>query len=218
MKNLLLLSIVLFSFSISHAQLGRFINSNPYWEGEIIMTDGTKLSGEIQVPHKVGINKVKIKKCKSCKTEKLTASDIKILTVYSPKENNEYSFHYTKVYLSKRQKKARYAGLYMVYGANNYATIYKASQTYKVKKKGEHIILSYVAAPGDFPSVDHYIKKRDSDKTELLASTNLVNGRRNMMRLLEDAPVIWKRIESNELGINHADLISREYLKETYDY
>lgn len=219
-KKLFLFSTFLFWVTINHAQIQSYINTNPYWKGEIIMTDGSQKQGWIKVPHKDNLKKVKFKKSKSGKKQSFKVKNISSISLKSPKEKKEFLFEQSPISFKKKWTRTKRKHLLLVIAKNHYASFYVRSQTYDVNKKRDMIIPTYRYQRGrDFPVTEYYIKKKSEESAYLIFANNTAMRFKKFAEdyFKEDPSLVQDiRDKKVKLGKNLSEIISR-YLKATKD-
>lgn len=116
----------LFVFSLflifkSHSQVN--INSNPFWNGEIEMIDGTVKNGYIQVPNKTNIKKISFKETRKGKKETFKRKLVKSIKIISP-NNNVHLFERIAIVQTLKGNASIGKSLILVEGKNEYVTFY----------------------------------------------------------------------------------------------
>ena len=212
----------LFAFSffiifISYSQVSTIdINTNPYWEGEIEMADGTMINGYVKIPKHTGIKKVYFKETLSSKKEFVKRKQVASVKVISP-NGREYVFERIPVSYSLKSQKSFVKPLILVEGRNEYVTFYVASGNYEVNKKTNNIILVYKYNAGkDLPSTYRFIRKRGVKTANLFYMSRDIAGFKKPVRhhLVED-PALVAKVENKELGKKNIPEIISIYLKTT---
>lgn len=74
------------------------INNNPYWDGEILMKDGSVKSGLIRVPSESAQNAVAFKTNENAENQRIDLDEIKYMQVTSP-NGKPYIFERTTLSL-----------------------------------------------------------------------------------------------------------------------
>src|SRR5690625_6639728 len=75
-KYFIFFLLIIFGISKSHAQMYRFSNTNPFWKGEVKLTDGEIIEGLIQVPYKSSQRRVAYKIDEDADRQILKAEDV----------------------------------------------------------------------------------------------------------------------------------------------
>lgn len=203
----------------AHAQFN--INTNPYWEGEITLLDGTVKKGVVMVPNSPKEKYIAFKPSQNGKKETVKRKEIKSVAVLSP---TGYAYFYENVPIVLVFNGDTPAGksLMLTYKQNDYAKFYVESGVYKVDEKNGTIYMLYRYNYGnDIPTTSYYIRKRGKEIANVVCMTgpNMagLNGklRRSAQRnLTEDAPLL-ERIMNKELGHNDIREIIDTYLTST---
>lgn len=203
--------------STGRAQIQSYINMNPFWQGEITMTDGSKKQGWIKVPHKDDLKRVVFKKSESGQKQKIKVKDIASVYLQSPNEKNEFLFEQSPVNSTKKWNLKR-KHLLLVIARNNFASFYVASQTYDVNRKKEDIVPTYRYQYGnDFPVTAYYIKKKTEESAYLIFANNTAMRFKKFAEdYFKEDPELVNDIRDKKvkLGKHLPEIISR-YLKAT---
>lgn len=205
------------AFQSAKAQL--IVNNNAYWEGEIMLKDGTLKKGYIQVPNTTKESIINFKTGSLSGTkEKFKRKEIDYIIVTSDK-GFSYRFENIAVVWNLEGNKSMGTSLYLIMGQNNYVTFYIETQQYITNSKTGKIDFLYVYNQGqDFPSVTYVMKKRGEEKARLLHTTGIIGGLiRRAKVYLTETPELLKRIEEKELKIPDLPEIIETYIKETKD-
>lgn len=215
MKLSILFVIVLAFFGSN--LMAQNINTNPFWEGEIRLNDGTVKKGFVQVPNNPKLRAVSLRQTKDGKNERVRRRDIESIVVFS-EAGNRYVFETAVIQWSEKINITYGKSLMLVLGKNNYATFYIEHGVYRVNSSGEIIMVYRVNAGRDFASTNYYIKKRDYKNAIMLYTTNLAGGIRGRAKdLLTEDPVLLNRINERELRSRDILQIIQIYLDSTKD-
>ena len=118
MKLKLLVSFIFSLLSIS--TFSQNLNTNPYWNGEITLTDGTVKKGLVQVPNDPGLSKVSFKASEKGKKERIKKKDIELIKVTS-ESGKVYEFETVKVVLTIKGNSSLGRSLLLVSAKNDFA-------------------------------------------------------------------------------------------------
>jgi len=219
--RLKLLSLITFIFVLSlesNAQV--LLNTNPYWEGEVTFTNGSKEKGLIKLPHIPGVRKISFKTNENSKSKKLKRKEITSLKVKSPNGRN-YIFEFLPVVYSKKNDRHFENSFLLVEAKNNYATFYSKAGEYVVSKKtDELVLLEQYNMANDFPMFIFFIKKRDDEKAYMLARTGDEIGLNKTLKngvahyLTEDQELI-KDVENGDYKHTQIPEVIQRYLETT---
>nr|WP_321236868.1 hypothetical protein [uncultured Psychroserpens sp.] len=198
MKRLLLL-VFAFILSTTSTQ-SQNINTNPFWKGEITLSDGTEKSGLVRVPNNPKQKMVVFKISEKGKVQKIKRDDVASVVVYS-ESGNSYRYENTPAILNMKREKPSRKSLLLVSAKNDYVTFYVESGAYKVDKKSGELSLIYRYIQGqDFPVVVYYIKKRDRQVANLFFMTGHLGGIKKGTKLhLTEDPDLVERVLKKEL-------------------
>lgn len=212
--------LFVFSFFIiftSYSQVSQInLNSNPYWEGEIEMADGTMINGYVKISKHTGIRKVYFKKTLSGEKEFVKRKKVKSVHITSP-NGKEYLFELIPVNYSLKLQATISRPLILVEGKNEYVTFYIASGNYEVDKKTNEIILVYRYNPSiDFPTTYRFIRKRGVKTANIFYMSGDIAGYKKPIRYhLTEDPELIEKVENGELGKKNFPEIISLYLKTT---
>lgn len=213
-KLLILFSILLSCTLPLQAQFN--INTNPFWEGEIKMEDGTIHKGYIQVPNNTSQKKVVYKTSLKGETLKVKRKKIDYVQVTS-NTGKAYRYENIPVVMTIKGNSSLGTQLLLVEAKNNYATFYIVHGVYKVNKREGEIELLYRFRYGkDFPVTSHYIRKRNQKKARQFAVTKDLKGIKKAANyhLTEDEALLEK-INAGDLTEDDITEIITIYLKTT---
>jgi len=203
-----------FAFIAAHAQVN--VNTNPFWEGELELTDGTIKKGFIQVPNVGKIKKVIFRASKKGKKESIKRKLVKSVKFVSA---NGVEYLYEKIATVNTLKGNASIGssLLMVEAKNDYVTFYIESGAYKVDKKSGEIMLIYRYQQGsDFPTIARYIRKKDREKANMFYVTAYSGGfKRSAKHHLKEDAALLERIVNGELGKKNIPEIIAAYIETT---
>ncbi|HIB38088.1 hypothetical protein [Mesonia sp.] len=207
--------LVFFIFSLlSINTFSQNINSNPFWKGEITLTDGTIKKGLVQVPNNPAQSKVTIKSSDG-KKNRIKKKDIKLVKVFS-ESGKIYEFEPIKVVLTIKGNASLGKYLLLISNKNDYAKIYLSYGAYRINKNGELYMLYRYMVGRDFPTLEYYIKKRNAEKGRLLHATNLTRGfKKSANAYFKEAPALLQKINNNELKFKDIDKIAKIYIDTT---
>lgn len=213
LKTVSFIFFTTFTFWNSSAQFN--INSNPYWQGEIQMLDGTVKKGFIQVPNISGENKIAFKISKDGHDENVQRQSISSLKVVS-ETGNEYQYENVNVGGVKSDKKTKKMYLLFVQAKNEFVTFYVMSTYSANNKDGKIYLVDSYAQGKDFPTFFHYIKKRDSEKANMFYATQQLGGIKKDAELnFAEDPELVKKMKKGELGKKDIPEIISTFLKTT---
>lgn len=213
MKLKLLLFILSITFSINiHSQN---INTNPYWQGEIKLKDGTLKKGLVQVPNNPAQSRVAFKLTENSKKVKFKKKNIEAVKVVS-KSGKIYEFEPVAVVITIKGNASLGKSLLLVYNQNDYVKFYFSSGVYRVNKNDELYTLYRFIQGQDFPTLNYYLKKRDYDKARLLYMTSLARGlKKGANAYFKEDPELLQKINNKELRFKDIDEIIATYLNTT---
>lgn len=213
MKNLFLVSFLLIA-SYSYSQIN--INTNPFWKGEVELTDGTIKNGYIQVPNVTDIKRIAYKSSPNGSKENIKRKVVKSVKVIS-ENGNEYVYERLAVAPTLKGNASLGKELMLIEAKNDYVTFYISSGSYKVDKDSGELVLVYRYVQGsDFPAIGRYIRKRHREKANMFYVTNYVGGfKRCAKHHLQEDTDLLKKIENGELGRKDIPEIISTYLKTT---
>lgn len=203
----------------AHAQFN--INTNPYWEGEITLLDGTVKKGMVKVPNNPKENYIAFKPSETGEKETVRRKEIKSVAVVSP-TGNPYYYEHVPVVLVFKGDKPYGSSLLLTYKRNDYAKFYVESGVYRVDEKAGTIYTLYRYNQGkDLPTVQYYIQKRGKDHANILCMTGAgmigLNSklRKSAERNLTEDPALLKRIMNKDLDNRDIHEIIDTYLAST---
>lgn len=216
LKLLTSLCFFIFTMSTANAQISRIINDNPYWEGEIVLNDGTVKKGFIMVPHASREKSIDFKTSLKAKKEKIKRKEIATVKLTSD-TGISYVYENIPAIPTITGKASIGTSLLLVQSKNSYATFYVESQTYKIDRKAGKIILFYEYVQGsDFPSISYYIRKKDAPKASLLYTTGHLGGlKKGVRHHMTETPELIEKVENKEYKENDIPELISEYLKAT---
>lgn len=218
-KNLFIFICVLGTTLLANAQAGININNNPLWKGEITMTDGSVKTGLIQVPNTTSQKVVSIKSSEKGKVEKIKRKEVESLRMVSP-TGKIYLFDCLPLVNTIKGNASIGKNLILAVGKNDHATFYYAvNGVYKVDNdKGTIFSISKYLQGKDFSTITYFIRKKGSEKANLLAITNNIAGfKRGVLYHLTEDKILQDRIENGELKFDDMPEIIDIYLKATKD-
>jgi len=192
------------------------INTNPFWEAELELADGTVKNGYVQVPNVSRLKNVVFKKTPKGKKEKIKRKAVKSLKVTS--ENGiEYLYELVPTVITLKGNTANGKSLLLVEGKNDYVTFYIESGAYKVDKKTGELYLIYRYHQGkDFPVISRFIKKRGAQKANMFYMTGYVGGfKRSAKHHLTEDKALLQKIQNKTLGKKDIPEIISIYLETT---
>ena len=216
-EKLIVLISILGITLFANAQAGININNNPFWEGQIKMVDGTIKTGLIQVPHTVSQNKVSIKSSEKAKVEKIKRKEVESISLVSP-TGKDYLFDCLPLTNTIKGNSSIGRNLILAIGKNNYVTFYYAvNGLYKVDKEKGTIFTVFKYLQGkDFPTTTYFIRKRGSEKANLIAMTSNIAGfKKGVLHHLTEDQALHDRINNEELKFKDMPEIIDTYLKAT---
>ncbi len=208
-----------FFFQTAHAQFN--INTNPYWEGQITLFDGTVKKGMVKVPNNPREHYIAFKPSESGEKETVRRKEIKSVAVVSP-TGNPYYFEHVPIVMVFSGDKSYGSLLLLTYKQNNYAKFYVESGVYKVDEKSGTMYTLYRYQQGiDLPTVSYFIHKRGKEQANIVCMTGPslmgLNSklRKSAKRNLTEDPALLKRIMNKELGHKDIDEIIDTYIAST---
>ena len=189
---------------------------NPYWEGEILLSDGTVKKGFVEVIKHEKQSKVNFKASLKAKEEEIDRKTIEAAHLISP-SGKKYTYEKVSPTSTITGTKGYGSILALVSGRNGYATTYITSENYVVDSKTNEIILYYRYNPStDFMLTKYFIKKRGSDVAKLVYMTGHLGGiKKGVNEHLSEAKELVKRVNDGEFDSNDMQEILQLYLKET---
>lgn len=210
--KLVLFSCYLFLSINSYSQN---INTNPFWEGEITLNDGTVKKGFVQVPNNPNLRAISFKDNKNGNIERVRKNTIKSLTVTS-KSGNTYRFEPVAVVLTIKGNSSLGKQMLFVTHKNDYVKFYISAGVYRVDDNGEIYMLYRYLQGKDFPTQAYYIKKRDFEKARLVHMTGFARGfKKGANAYFTEDPELLLRINNNELEFSDINEIIEIYLETT---
>ena len=198
---LILLLFIIFGGVKSHAQMYKFSNNNPYWEGEVKLTDGKIIKGFIQVPYQTSQKRIAYKIDENAKREVLKAENIDAIFLTSS-TGYQYLFERVDVYNTMKQNRSfGKKDLLLVSRKNDYATLYTTHGTIEVNKRDDRIDLVYYYHIGrDLPSTTYYIRKNHVEHAYFLGSSLKTPNFRNRIAFhFKEVPSLVEKVRSREL-------------------
>ncbi|WP_460219508.1 hypothetical protein [Psychroserpens sp. MEBiC05023] len=211
--------ICIFAFLLSaNVMVSQNINTNPFWKGDITLSNGTVKSGLVKVPNNPKQKRVVYKISEKGKVEKIKRDAIASVVVYS-ENGNAYLYENTKCILHMKREKPSTSSLLLVSAKNDYVTFYVESGAYKVDKSDGELGLLYRYNYGqDFPTVAYYIKKRDKSVANLFYMTGHLGGIKKGTKLhLTEAPNLVDRVLKKEFKKKDVAEIISLYINATND-
>ncbi len=210
-KTSLLILISIFTISCGSMH----INTNPYWQGKIMLKDSTIKKGYIMVPNSSKERLIAFKQTLNGEKENVKRKSIESLIVFQ----NEKSYLYENIPASLTVKSHTTFGtkLLLVVAKNDYVTFYIESEVYKMNENtGEITLIDYYSPMGDFASVTYYIRKRGVPNANMLYTTNYIGGiKRGANYHLSEDKKLLKRINNGELTRNDIPEIIKTYIATT---
>lgn len=155
--------MVVFS-STTSAQFN--VNTNPFWEAEVLLLDGTKKSGFVQVPNIGAIRKIQFKETERGATEAIEREEIATIKVTSEKGKSFY-FDNLPVGSVKKDKVSKKRYLMLTQAKNNYVTFYAVGTYNTNNKTGEIVLMDRYVQGKDFPMYSYYLSKGDKSNAKL---------------------------------------------------
>lgn len=199
-----------------------FMSPNPYWKGEIRLTDGTVKNGYIMVPHTSRERKIAFKPSMTGEKEMVQRNLIETVRVVSENGRKYLYENLTKV-KGLKGKASRKKSLLLAVAKNDYSTFYIESEFYKVNEKTREIstIDNYVQGR-DLPMWSYYIRKRGNLEASLFSVTgqgmwiglNSKLKKLSKVHLIEDEDLVQK-IDEGDLKHRDTPEIIRLYLETT---
>jgi len=213
-KTMVIIGLLFLISMDAKAQIN--INTNPYWQGEIRLFDGTIKPGYVMVPNNSKENEIAFRPSPKGEKETIKRKHIESVGVVSEK-GKRYLYENTPIVFSFKSKKAAGNSLLLVEAKNDYVTFYVESQAYKVDAKSGEIVLLYRYNSGqDFPTITHYIKKKDAPVANMFYMTGLVGGiKKGAKYHLTEDPELMRKINEKELGKNDISEIINNYIQTT---
>ncbi len=210
-KTVVICAALLFIIALKgNAQFN--INTNPYWNGEIHLTDGSIKTGMVMVPNSSKENYIAFRSAENGKKETIKRKEIKSINVTSP-NGAKYFYENVPVVITFSGETSYTTSLLMIYKQNDLAKFYVESGTYKIDPKTNEMYTQYTYVQGkDLPSVQYYIHKRGEENTFILCMTGEGLGglnsklRKSAQRHLTEDAALLKRIMDKELG--HRDIVA----------
>ncbi|HLS11636.1 MAG TPA: hypothetical protein VK050_05705 [Flavobacteriaceae bacterium] len=216
-KYFIFFLLIIFGISKSHAQMYRFSNTNPFWKGEVKLTDGEIIEGLIQVPYKSSQRRVAYKIDEDADRQILKAEDVDAIYLTSS-TGYQYLFERVDVYNTMKQNRSYgKKDLLLVSRKNNHATLYIMHGTIEVNHKEDKIDLVYYYHQGrDVPMTTYYIRKNNVEHAYLLGTSIKITNFRNRIAFhLNEVPSLVEKVKNRELRQKHLEEIIDIYFKET---
>lgn len=190
--------------------------SNPFWEGEILLSDGTVKKGFVEVIKHEKQSKVTFKTALNAKEEDIDRKTIETVHLVSP-NGKKYTYEKAAPTNTITGTKAYGSMLALVMGRNSYATIYITSENYMVDSKTNEIILYYrYNASTDFMLTKYFIKKRGSDIAKVIYMTGHLAGiKKGVNEHLTEDKDLLKRVNDGEFDSNDMPKILEIYMTHT---
>lgn len=221
MKKLYKTVLLVLSFIFLMSCGSLIVNTNPYWQGEILLMDGTVKKGYIMVPNSPREISVAFKSSVTAEKETIKRKSIKSVNVVS-ENGSRYLYENVPLVNSVKGNTSLGTALLLVVGKNDYVTFYVGSEIYKVNKKNKEIVPwdKYVQSQ-DFPTFPYYIRKKGKPKANNFAITGEgwagLNARlkKSAKYHLKEDENLTRKILEDEL--THTDIpeIIKIYLKTT---
>ena len=208
-----LICLFILSTFVANAQFN--INTNPFWQGEIEMTDGSIKSGYIQVPNIAAERKIAYKSAQNAKSEEIKREKISKIHVIS---ENGKSFFYDNLPMGliKKDKVSKKRYLLLAHASNNFVTFYIMS-TYKVNGRTGNIdfVTKYIQGK-DFPTFSYFMSKGDKKNAKMYYMTKQLGGIKKNAELhfAEDQNLVEK-IKNKELKGKDVSEIIQTFLDTT---
>ncbi len=193
------LSLLLMAFFVFPILGAQNINTNPFWEGEIKLTDGSTKKGYVQVPNNPNLRAVSFRSTEKGRNERIKKKDIESVTVNS-KNGYSYKFEPVAVVLTIKGNSSLGKSMLFVTHENDYVKFYISAGVYRIDDNDEIYMLYRYVQGKDFPTQSYYIKKRDFEKARLVHMTSLARGfRKGANAYFQEDPELLKRINNKEL-------------------
>ncbi|WP_034261029.1 hypothetical protein [Altibacter lentus] len=217
MKNTITALGITFLFLLfsNNAQAQFNVNTNPFWEGEIVMLDGRIKTGYIQVPAIAAEKKISYKETKGSSAESVDRKEIARIKVISENGNHFY-FDNLPIGSVTKDKVSKKRYLLLTHASNNFVSFYVMSQ-YKVNKRSGTIdfVSSYVQGK-DIPTFSYYMSKGDKTDAKLYYMTKQLGGIKKDAELhFKEDPELVKLIENKELKGDDISEIIKRFLETT---
>ncbi len=181
----------------ANAQLN--INTNPFWEGEIKLLDGSVKSGFVQPPNIAAQRKISYKASAKGSTEHIERKEIASIRVTS-ENGNSYFYDNLPIGSIKKDKVSKKRYLLLAQARNNFVTFYVMS-TYKVDNRNGTIdlVAKYIQGK-DIPTFSYYMSKADKTDAKLYYMTSQLGGIKNNAELhFAEDPELVRKIKNKEL-------------------
>lgn len=210
----LLVGFLFLIFWNTQAQIN--INSNPYWEGIVELTDGSKKQGFIQVPNSISQRRIAYKTSMNGKKDKLKEKHIISIQVTSP-NGKEYLFERLPLVMTIKGNASLGQQIVLVAAKNNYATIYVVHGVYNINTSKNEIEMLYRYEQGkDFATTAYYIRKKDRKKGNLLfISRNIAGFKKGLNYHLTEDKKLLSSINNGELKADDMPEIINTYMETT---
>lgn len=198
------------------------INTNPYWQGKIQLTDGSVKEGFIMVPNNTRENRIAFKNSANGEKESVKRKDIEKVVVVS-NTGNSYLYENVPASMTIKGKSTIGKSLLLVVGKNDYVTFYVESEAYSAHKdSGKITIIDRYEVTKDLPLFTYYIRKTGVEHANMIAMTgsggwigfNAKLKKSAKHHLAEDANLV-KQIEDGELKHKDIRQIIEQYIKTT---
>ena len=218
-KHCLLLILLLFIFSSNIK--AQFI-VNDFWQGEIIMVDGSVKKGFIKVPNKPDANNVSYKQTKDGRKESVESELIESINIISSK-GAVYIFERIATRKNPKKSKLSKRRFLLIYKKGSSATFYLLSTGYETDSKTGTITIVHTFVQGqDLPTFTYFIRKKDQSFADILGLTSLsptMFGLDKTLKtrakyVLADDPELVERIMKGEFKHTDIPSIIDIYLKE----
>lgn len=198
------------------------VNTNPYWEGEIGLIDGTVKTGYIMVPYSSTEKNIAFKPSLAGEKEMVQRKLIETVRVIS-ENGKRYLYENVPTGKTNKDDASQKKSLFLVVAKNDYTTFYVVSEVYKVNKKNNEIsIVDTYVQSRELPLFSYYIRKRGTLKANLFALTGQgswigLNSRLKKSaknHLTEDEDLVQK-IANGELKHHDTPEIIRLFMETT---
>lgn len=205
-KCLAFFLFITMGISKSHAQMYKLNNTNPYWKGEVKLTNGDIIVGFIQVPYLSSQKRVAYKMDEDADRQILKAEDVDAIYLTSS-TGYQYLFERVDVYNTMKQNRSYgKKDLLLVNRKNNHATLYIMHGTIEVNYKEDKINQVYYFYQGrDLPTTTYYIRKNHVEHAYILGySLKSPNFKNRMAFHLNEVPSLVEKVKNN--NFKHRDL------------
>ncbi len=193
------------------------INTNPYWEGQILLTNGTVKKGLVKVPNSKSVTGVSIKSSESGSAERIPEKEIQAVMVTSD-TGKSYLFERMPIVTTLKGNASLGNSFLMATNKNDYVTFYILSSAYKVNKKTGTISTVAKGNAYNAPAFYYFIRKKGKEKANLFYATNMIGGLNKSAKVhFTEIPDLIKRVKNREFKQKNIDDLIAAYISKTND-